>query len=144
MNLSDDALRDLRVLTELKSEGGIFERHFVLLKEHAMKGRLVGAPSLDRFRMSLQLRDHFWGTGKRISKVEKKAHDPRVDVFFQNNAWADSDFCMAWAKRCIRKSLMQGGVLAEESLLTLDNLHEQTTETFKAYMKKECNSLVWH
>ena len=51
----------------------------------------------------------FRGTGKRISKVEKKAYDPRVDVFFQKNAWADSDFCMAWAKRCFRKSLMQGG-----------------------------------
>ena len=37
----------------------------------------------------------FWGTGKRISKVEKKAYDPRVDVFFQKNAWADSDFCIA-------------------------------------------------
>ena len=35
-------------------------------------------------------------------------------------------------------------VPAEETLLTLDNLHGQTTETFKAYMKKECNSLVWH
>ena len=34
MNLSHDALRDLIVLTELKSEGGIPERHFVLLKEH--------------------------------------------------------------------------------------------------------------
>ena len=33
---------------------------------------------------------------------------------------------------------------AEESLLTLDTLHGQTTEKFKAYMKKECNSLVWH
>ena len=49
------------------------------------------------------------GTGKRISRVEKKAYDPRVDVFFQKNAWADSDFCMAWVKRCFRKSLMQGG-----------------------------------
>ena len=37
-----------------------------------------------------------------------------------------------------------GRVPAEESLLTLDNLHGQTTEKFKAYMKKECNSLVWH
>ena len=33
---------------------------------------------------------------------------------------------------------------AEESLLTLDNLHGQTTEKFKACMKKDCNSLVWH
>ena len=51
----------------------------------------------------------FRGIGKRISKVEKKAYDPRVDVFFQKNAWADSDFCMAWVKGCFRKSLMQGG-----------------------------------
>ena len=68
-----------------------------------------------------------------------------MDVFFQKNAWADSDFCMAWAKRCFRKSLMQGGgcVPVEGSLLTLDNLHGQTMEKFKAYMK-ECNTLVWH
>ena len=33
---------------------------------------------------------------------------------------------------------------AEESLLTLDKLYGQTTEKFKAYMKKECNPLVWH
>ena len=37
-----------------------------------------------------------------------------------------------------------GGLPAKESLLTLDNLHGQTTEKFKAYMKKECNSLVGH
>ena len=42
MNLSHDALRDLTALTELKSEGGSLERHFVLLKEHVMEGRLVG------------------------------------------------------------------------------------------------------
>ena len=71
MNLSHDALRDLIVLTELKSEGGIFERHFVLLKEHVMKGRLVGAPSLDGFRMSLQLR--------RIGGISEKEHAADVD-----------------------------------------------------------------
>ena len=32
---------------------------------------------------------------------------------------------------------------AELSLLTLDNLHGQTTDKFKAYVKKECNSPVW-
>ena len=70
MNLSHDALRDLIVLTELKSEGGIFERHFVLLKEHVIKGRLVGAPSLDGFRMPLQLR--------RIGGISEK--EDAVDV----------------------------------------------------------------
>ena len=42
MNLSHDALRDLTALTELKSEGGILERHVAPLKEHVMKRRLVG------------------------------------------------------------------------------------------------------
>ena len=28
-------------------------------------------------------------------------------------------------------------------MLTLDNLHRQTTGQFKAYIKKECNSRVW-
>ena len=71
MNISHDALRDPIVLTELKYEGGIFERHFVLLKEHVIKGRLVGAPSMDGFRMSLQLR--------RIGGISEKEHAADVD-----------------------------------------------------------------
>ena len=31
----------------------------------------------------------------------------------------------------------------EEYVLTLDNLHGHTTNRLKAYIKKECNSLVW-
>ena len=71
MNLSHDALRDLTALTELKSEGGIVERHFVLLKEHVIKGHLVGAPSLDGFRMSLQLRC--------IGVISEKEHAADID-----------------------------------------------------------------
>ena len=76
--------------------------------------------------------------------VEKKAYDSHVDVFFQKNAWADSEFYIACAEKCFRKSLMQGRgrVPAEQSLLTLDNLHGQTTDKFKAYIK-ECNTLAW-
>ena len=51
----------------------------------------------------------FRGTGKRISKVETQSYDPRVGVFFQKNAWADSNLCMTWAKRCFRTSLIKGG-----------------------------------
>ena len=58
-------------LTELKSVGGILERHFVLLKEHVMKGRLVSASSLDGLRMSLQLR--------RIGGISEKEHAADVD-----------------------------------------------------------------
>ena len=37
----------------------------------------------------------------------------------------------------------RGRVPTEQSLLTLDNLHGQTTDKFKAYIKEECNMLVW-
>ena len=52
---------------------------------------------------------------------------------------------MAWAEKCFRKSLTQRWcwVPPHKSLMTLDNLHGQTTDKFKAYIKKECNSLVW-
>ena len=71
MNLSHNALRDLTALTELKSVGRILERHFVLLKEHVMKGRLVSASSLDGLRMPLQLR--------RIGGISEKEHAADVD-----------------------------------------------------------------
>lgn len=31
----------------------------------------------------------------------------------------------------------------EESLLCMDNLHGQTKDKFKAYLAKECNTLLW-
>ena len=33
------------------------------------------------------------GAGKRISKVEKTAWHPGVDVEFQGCTWANSDYC---------------------------------------------------
>ena len=70
--------------------------------------------------------------------MENKAYDTRVDVCFKKNAWADGAFCMAWAEKCFRKCLMhgRGRVPAEQSLLTLDNLHGQTTYRLKEYIKK--------
>ena len=91
------------------------------------------------------MRNYFSAHWDADLQVEKKAYDPSVGVFFQKNAGADSEFCMAWVKRCFRKSLMQwrNGVPVEEYVLTLDNLHGHTTNRLKAYIKKECNSLVW-
>lgn len=34
-------------------------------------------------------------------------------------------------------------VSAEQSLPSLDNVHEETTDTFKSNIEKECHSLVW-
>lgn len=49
-------LGDLTALADLKSEGGILERPFLLLKEHVIKGRLVGASSLEGVRRPLLLK----------------------------------------------------------------------------------------
>ena len=49
MNLSHDALKDLTAHAELKAEGGILERHFLLLKGHGINDhrRHVDVPSLE-------------------------------------------------------------------------------------------------
>ena len=57
---------------------------------------------------SMRISVIFRGTGKRISPVEKAAYHEDVDVFFQENAWADQQFCMEWAKRSYREGLMRG------------------------------------
>ena len=73
----------------------------------------------------------FRGQGKRISPVEKAAYHKHVDVFIQENAWADRTFCMEWAKRSYREGLNRGrGELPKaRSILIIDNLHAQTTRT---------------
>ncbi|CAB1103214.1 unnamed protein product [Ectocarpus sp. CCAP 1310/34] len=88
----------------------------------------------------------FRGTGKRISLVQKAAYHKDVDVFFQENAWADQKFCMEWAKRSYREGLMHGrGELSKaRSILIMDSLYAQTTDEFKEYLAKECNTLAWY
>ena len=88
----------------------------------------------------------FRGTGKRISPVEKAAYHKNVDVFFQENAWADQKFCMEWAQRSYRKNLMRGRshLPQERSILLMDNLHAQTTDAFKEFLSEHCNTLAWY
>ena len=38
------------------------------------------------------------GTGKRIPEHERRACYPKVDVYFQENAWMDTKTCMEWAE----------------------------------------------
>ena len=50
MDLSHDALKDLMAHAELKAEGGILERHFLLLKGHVINDhRHVDDSSLEDF-----------------------------------------------------------------------------------------------
>ncbi|CAB1105649.1 unnamed protein product [Ectocarpus sp. CCAP 1310/34] len=53
---------------------------------------------------------------------------------------------MEWAKGSYREGLMRGrGELRNaRSILIMDNLHAQTTDEFKEYLAKECNTLAWY
>ena len=78
MNLPHDALRDLTALADRKSVGGILEQQFLQLKEHVIKGHLVGTSSLEGIRMSLQLR--------RIGGICEEEHTADVDGEILNNS----------------------------------------------------------
>ncbi|KAK3243248.1 hypothetical protein CYMTET_47087 [Cymbomonas tetramitiformis] len=81
------------------------------------------------------------GKGLRITDVEKAAWDPRVDVYFQPNAWADREFCVEWAKRTYGPwaKKVQG-----EKVLLMDNLDGQLTQEYRDFLKKEADTLPWY
>ncbi|CAB1120007.1 unnamed protein product [Ectocarpus sp. CCAP 1310/34] len=85
----------------------------------------------------------FRGKGK-VSGVDKAAYDPGVDVLFQENAWMHGPTCMAWAKNSFLNSIKgeEGVVPEEQSILFADNLHAQTTDEFKKFLRGECNTLL--
>ena len=57
MNLSPDALKDLTAHAELKAEGGILERQFLLPKVHAINDHLhVDVPSLEGLHVALRVK----------------------------------------------------------------------------------------
>lgn len=115
---------------------------FAGLEKRQCTMQVIFGPGEKTMRISVIFR----GTGKRISPVEKAAYHEDVDVFFQENAWADQKFCMEWAKRSYREGLMRGrGELPKaRSILIMDNLHAQTTDGFKEYLAKHCNTLAWY
>ena len=67
-----------------------------------------------QLRLAIILRDQaLW-----ISEVEKMSWDNDIDVYFQSKPWANSNFCLEWAKRTLVSVLeMETGIL-----LFLDNL----------------------
>lgn len=70
--------------------------------------------------------------------MEKAAYHKNADVIFQNS-WADQNFCMEWALKSYRQSLMRG----RTQLARADNLHAQATDESKEYLSKHCNMLAW-
>ena len=64
---------------------------------------------------------------------EKNAWDPRVDVYFQTNAWADRKFSNAWVARTLGRYVEENGVASR--LLFCDGLDSQTTPEFETACK---------
>ena len=154
MILPHDALRDLTALTELKSDGGILERQFLQLKEHVIKGHLVGTSSLEGMRISLQLR--------RIGGISEKEHDADVDgkvaEILKNNDCVEVGggsgtpaaplLLSASSRKGKRPAANSGSAAGNQPVNRGVRQRERAVantlgDKFKAYIKKECNSLVW-
>ena len=80
----------------------------------------------------------FRGTGKGIKETEKRAYHKSVDVYFQNNAWADTNFSCDWVNKTLKSAIPEG----EEFVLICDNLSAQVSDQFKAAVRS-INGIVY-
>ena len=80
----------------------------------------------------------FRGKGKRISPLEKKSYPKNVDIYWQPNAWADTEFSCEWVKKTLKPAVTPG----EEFLLLCNNLAAQVSEEFKKAVR-EINGIVY-
>ena len=79
----------------------------------------------------------FRGKGKRIKEVEKLLWDPDVDVYFQVNARADTEFCVAWAKKTLALIVKEACLNDEPYLLFCDNLEGQIADDFTSAVNSQ-------
>merc|ERR1711981_418281 len=80
----------------------------------------------------------FRGQGN-VKNSEKKEYHNSVDVFYQKNAWADTQFSCDWVEKTLKPAVPED----EEFLLICDNLNAQTSEAFKQSVRS-INGLVWY
>ena len=69
----------------------------------------------------------FRGRGKGIKETERLAYHPDVDIYFQKNAWADTEVFVQWVNKTLAKAV-EG---LDHYSLFLDNLTAQQTTDFK-------------
>ena len=65
----------------------------------------------------------FRDRGKRISPDEKAAYHPDVDVYWETNAWADTECSVNWVNSILKETAKD----IEKFLLFVDNLTAQQT-----------------
>jgi len=79
----------------------------------------------------------FRGTGKWISEDEKKAYQPDIDVYFQENAWADTKVSVEWVEKTLTEAVRGD----DRFVLFCNNLTGQTW--FKEAVAK-LGGIVWY
>ena len=83
----------------------------------------------------------FRGKGKRITQDEKLAWHPDIDVYFQPNAWMDSNVNMQWTEKTLKSFVEQQKL--KKYVLLRDNLEAHCTEEFKVAVRDQ-KGLVWY
>ena len=75
----------------------------------------------------------------RITNDEKEAWHKDVGVYFQENAWADTEFSVSWANKTL-KAATQG---TDRFVLFSDNISVQVRDKFKDAVSS-IGGLVWY
>ena len=85
----------------------------------------------------------FRGTGKQIKASEKAAYHKDVAIFWQKNAWADTDVSVEWVKTTLKEGAEAAQDGDTEFVLLCDNLEAQTSDSFQDAVRN-INGVVWY
>ena len=80
----------------------------------------------------------FRGKGLRLSAVEKASWGKDVDVFFQLNAWADTEFVVNWAEKTLKPAVAD----VSHVIPFLDNLKAHVHESFRKSVSSQ-KRITW-
>ena len=75
---------------------------------------------------------------KEISAVEKAFWYKDVDVYFQNNTWAETEFSLDWSKKTFKAIVKD----TRNFILFLDNLEAHVQESFRNSIK-DLGGIIW-
>ena len=82
----------------------------------------------------------FRGRG-RVKPHERQAWHPKVDVYFQANAWMDTETCMKWKQNTLKKFTEDENL--KKFVLLCDNLDAQCSDQFKEEVHR-LDGLIWY
>ncbi len=81
----------------------------------------------------------FRGKGKRISEDEKNAWHPDVDVYFQENTKADTEFSNKWVKQTLSPAVKD----SKRFVVFCDNPSAQVSDEFKKSIS-DLKGICWY